>query len=162
GNAGTTSFTFTVSLSAASGQTVSVVAQTADGTATVANNDYTARPATTLTFAPGVTSQPFTVQVTGDTAPEPNDTFLVNLGTPTTRHSRLPRGPGHDRARRHRRPRVPHRRQPGRGQPRHHKLPLRGQPERGQRPDGHRGRADRQRPNRQRRARHGGHRLHGG
>src|SRR5262249_49262058 len=52
GNSGTTSATFTVSLSAASTQTVSVQYATADGSATVAGGDY--QPASgTLTFKPG-------------------------------------------------------------------------------------------------------------
>ncbi len=44
---------FTVSLSAASGQTVTVNYATADGTATVADSDYQAIASTTLTFLPG-------------------------------------------------------------------------------------------------------------
>ena len=48
---------FTVSLSAASGQTVTVDYATADGTAT-AGADYTALPTTTLTFLPGETTKP--------------------------------------------------------------------------------------------------------
>ncbi|MCU0116599.1 hypothetical protein N8H09_17700 [Curtobacterium flaccumfaciens] len=55
GNSGTTTANFTVSLSAASGQTVSVNYATADGTAT-AGSDYVARSGT-LTFAPGTTAQ---------------------------------------------------------------------------------------------------------
>jgi len=81
GNAGTTAFTFNVSLSAASGQTVTVHYQTADGTA-VAPGDYTALPDTVLTFNPGTTTLPVTVLVNGDTGVEPNETFFVNLTTP--------------------------------------------------------------------------------
>ncbi|MBV9495282.1 MAG: right-handed parallel beta-helix repeat-containing protein, partial [Acidobacteria bacterium] len=81
GNSGTTSFTFPVTLSAASGQTVTVNYATAAGTAT-SGTDFT--PASgTLTFAPGVTTQNVTVQVTGDTVNEANETFTVNLSTPT-------------------------------------------------------------------------------
>ncbi len=83
GNAGTTPFTFNVNLSAASGQTITVHYQTADGTATVANNDYVAIPDTTLTFNPGETSKPITVNVNGDLNVEPNETFFVNLSLPT-------------------------------------------------------------------------------
>ncbi|MEO6394005.1 MAG: Calx-beta domain-containing protein [Pyrinomonadaceae bacterium] len=83
GNAGTTMFTFNVTLSAASGQTVSVHYATADGTATLANNDYQQITDTTLTFNPGQFSLPVTVLVNGDTAVEPNETFFVNLTTPT-------------------------------------------------------------------------------
>jgi len=51
GNAGTTALGFTVSLSAVSGQAVSVSFATADGTATTADGDYVAASGT-LTFAP--------------------------------------------------------------------------------------------------------------
>ncbi|WP_425520907.1 putative Ig domain-containing protein [Xanthomonas hortorum] len=77
GNSGTTTATFTVSLSAASGQTVSVNYATADGTAT-AGSDYVARSGT-LTFAPGTTAQGVAITVNGDTAVEPNETFSVGL-----------------------------------------------------------------------------------
>ncbi len=78
GDAGTVNAVFTVSLSAASGQTVTVQFATADGTAT-AGSDYVAVPLTTLTFNPGETSKTVTVQVNGDTLPESNETFFVNL-----------------------------------------------------------------------------------
>ncbi len=77
GNSGTTMATFTVSLSAASGQTVSVNYASADGTAT-AGSDYVARSGT-LTFAPGTTAQGVAITVNGDTAVEPNETFSVGL-----------------------------------------------------------------------------------
>ncbi|MBN6152033.1 autotransporter domain-containing protein [Xanthomonas sp. AmX2] len=77
GNGGTTTATFTVSLSTASGQTVSVNYATADGTA-AAGSDYVARSGT-LTFAPGVTAQGVAITVNGDTAVEPNETFSVDL-----------------------------------------------------------------------------------
>ncbi|MBB4128700.1 uncharacterized protein YhjY with autotransporter beta-barrel domain [Xanthomonas translucens] len=77
GNSGTTTATFTVSLSAASGQTVTVNYATADGTAT-AGSDYVARSGT-LTFAPGTTAQGVAVTVNGDTTVEPNETFSVSL-----------------------------------------------------------------------------------
>ncbi len=80
GNAGTTAFTFTVTLSAASASTVTVNYATADGTAT-AGSDYTATSGT-LTFNPGVLTQPITVNVSGDTTVEANETFFVNLSTP--------------------------------------------------------------------------------
>ena len=77
GNGGTTTATFTVSLSAASGQTVSVNYASADGTAT-AGSDYVARSGM-LTFAPGTTAQGVAITVNGDTAVEPNETFAVDL-----------------------------------------------------------------------------------
>jgi parallel beta-helix repeat protein len=82
GNSGTTSFTFNVSLSGQSGQSVTVNFGTvAGGTATL-GNDY--QPASTmLTFAPGETIKPVTVLVNGDTQDEPNKTFFVQLSSPT-------------------------------------------------------------------------------
>jgi len=81
GNAGTTTLGFTVSLSAVSGQTVTVGYATADGTATTADADYMAASGT-LTFAPGATTQPVSVTVNGDTKNEANETFVVNLTGP--------------------------------------------------------------------------------
>jgi hypothetical protein len=82
GNAGMTPFNFGVSLSSASSQTVTVHYQTADGTATTANNDYVAIPDTVLTFNPGETFKTITVQVNGDLNVETNETFAVNLSLP--------------------------------------------------------------------------------
>jgi hypothetical protein len=81
GNAGTVAANFTVTLGAASGQTVTVNFATADGTAT-AGSDYVATTGT-LTFAPGITTQPVAVTVNGDIVPEANETFSVNLSAPT-------------------------------------------------------------------------------
>ncbi|HEV7508501.1 MAG TPA: Calx-beta domain-containing protein [Thermoanaerobaculia bacterium] len=83
GNAGTTPFTFTVTLSAASATPVTVSYATADGSATAAGNDYV--PASgVLTFVPGgPLSQTITVNVVGDLAVEPNETFTVNLSAPS-------------------------------------------------------------------------------
>jgi hypothetical protein len=82
GNTGTTSATFSVSLSAASTQTVTVHYATADGTATTAGGDYQATSGT-LTFAPGVTSQSATVLVNGDHLVEGTESFLLVLTNPT-------------------------------------------------------------------------------
>jgi hypothetical protein len=81
GNTGTTSATFTVKLSAASGQTVSVHYDTVDGSATSAGGDYQAASGT-LTFAPGVTSQTITVLVNGDRLAESSESFSLRLGDP--------------------------------------------------------------------------------
>lgn len=79
GNTGSRSATFTVRLSAASTQTVSVHYATADGTATLAGNDFQATSGT-LTFAPGQTSLTISVPVNGDRLAESiTDTFLVKL-----------------------------------------------------------------------------------
>jgi large repetitive protein len=82
GDSGATAFTFTVSLSPANAQPVTVDYATVDGTAT-APGDYQAVSATTLTFAPGETSKTVTVQVNGDTNVESDENFVVNLSNPT-------------------------------------------------------------------------------
>src|SRR5207244_2738164 len=71
---------FTVTLSSASSQTVTVDYTTADGTAN-APTDYLATPGT-LTFDPGVTSQTIMVAVKGDVVIEPDETFSVDLTNP--------------------------------------------------------------------------------
>ena len=84
GNAGPATMTFTVSLSAppATGQTVTVKAATADGSATAASGDYTAVPVTTLSFAAGETTKTVAVAVNGDTTAEPNETMFLKLTGP--------------------------------------------------------------------------------
>ncbi|MBI2391069.1 MAG: hypothetical protein HYV09_15865 [Deltaproteobacteria bacterium] len=81
GNGGTTTATFTVTLSASMPGTVTVNYATSNGTA-IAGSDYTAATGT-LTFAPGTTSQTVTVTVTGDTLDENNEFFWVNLSGAT-------------------------------------------------------------------------------
>jgi hypothetical protein len=80
GNSGTTNAVFTVSLSVASGKTVTVNHATASGTATL-GSDYTAVSGT-LTFPPGSTAQTVSVPVIGDLVDEDNETFFVNLTGP--------------------------------------------------------------------------------
>jgi hypothetical protein len=80
GDSGTTAFSFTVTLSAPSSQTVTVHFATADGTATTASGDYQAASGD-LTFNPGDTSTTVTVQVNGDTTPERDESFSVNLSS---------------------------------------------------------------------------------
>jgi hypothetical protein len=88
GDAGTTDFVFTVSLSAPSGKPITVAYASADGTsahpATVADGDYTSKGGT-LSFAADDTnlSQTVTVQVKTDTKDEFDETFNVNLSSPT-------------------------------------------------------------------------------
>lgn len=81
GNSGTTNAVLTVSLSAASGQTVTVNYASADGTAT-APGDYTAVSGV-LTFTPGQTVRTISVPVAGETVPEANETLFVNLSGAT-------------------------------------------------------------------------------
>lgn len=78
GNSGTVSANFTVTLSAASANSVTVNYSTADGTATIAGSDYAAASGT-LTFAPGETSKTISVLVNGDKLVESNEQFYVNL-----------------------------------------------------------------------------------
>jgi hypothetical protein len=81
GNTGQTAFAFQITLSAASVEEIRVDFQTADGTATVADNDYTPTNGT-LVFAPGETQKSITVLVTGDTKVEPDEQFSVRLFSP--------------------------------------------------------------------------------
>lgn len=81
GNSGTRQATFTVRLSAASTQVVSVAFATADGSAT-AGQDYQGR-AGTLLFNPGQTTADVTVAINGDTTVEPDETFQLQLANPT-------------------------------------------------------------------------------
>ena len=82
GNSGTSTATFTVTLSPASANTVTVDFATANGTATIAGNDYQSATGT-LTFNPGDTSKPINVTINGDTLVEPDETFFVNLTNAT-------------------------------------------------------------------------------
>ncbi len=79
GNAGTTSFTFTVTRSStATAETIDFTI--VDGTAKSADNDFTSSsPTGTLSFAIGDNSETITVDVNSDTKVEANETFFVNL-----------------------------------------------------------------------------------
>ncbi len=80
GNAGPTTATFTVSVTPplATGD-ITFDIGTADGTATIANNDYVAHSLNGQTIPANSPSYTFDVTVNGDTAFEPNETFFVNL-----------------------------------------------------------------------------------
>jgi len=87
GNAGTQNASLNVTLNNASGLQVTVVFATANDTATGgaacgAAVDFV-NINNSLTFAPGVTSQPINVTVCGDTVIENNERLRVNLSTPT-------------------------------------------------------------------------------
>ena len=81
GDGGARDLSFTVTLSQATTNPVTVTYATADGTAT-AGQDYVARTGT-LTFAPGETTKVITVKVTGDTTIEGNETLKINLSSPS-------------------------------------------------------------------------------
>ncbi|WP_246777098.1 Calx-beta domain-containing protein [Microvirga sp. VF16] len=71
----------TVSLSKASSEAITVNYATANGTAQ-AGADYVAKSGT-LTFAPGETSKTIAVAVIGDTTVEANESFRLDLSSPT-------------------------------------------------------------------------------
>jgi hypothetical protein len=72
--------TFTVTLSAAYDQAVTLSYRTVDNTAisSTGNADYVANSGT-LTFAPGETTKTITIEVKGDNKPEANETFYLDL-----------------------------------------------------------------------------------
>ena len=82
GNSGTSLATFTVAMSQASANTVSFDVATADGTAN-AGSDYVALALAGQSIAPGATSKTVSVTINGDTTPEANETFTVNLSNAT-------------------------------------------------------------------------------
>jgi Calx-beta domain len=98
GNSGLTPMPFTVSLDATPSTTVTVDYSTSPGTAiggascgppTDPDPDYLSQATpsngtpTTLVFPMGTASETITVSVCGDTVPEPNETFNVNLCCPS-------------------------------------------------------------------------------
>jgi acid phosphatase type 7 len=82
GDSGQSDFSFTVSLTNPSSQTVTVDYQTQDGTATTADSDYTAASGT-LTFDPGQTTKTVSAKVNGDTVFEPDEGFTLKLQSAT-------------------------------------------------------------------------------
>lgn len=71
-------FTFTVTLSTAYDQAVTMSYRTVEGTAKTSNSDYIAKTGT-LTFAPGETTKNITIEVNGDSKREANETFYLDL-----------------------------------------------------------------------------------
>jgi hypothetical protein len=84
--------TFTVRLSAASNNTVTVQYMTTDDTA-LANIDYTPVSGQ-VTFMPGQTTRPLVVPILADTLDEPNERFVVILGHPVNANITNPFGFG--------------------------------------------------------------------
>ena len=82
GNAGTTNFTFTASLSQASGFDVSVNFATANGTATGGIDYASANGTLNFSSALAETSKTVTIAVQGELLIEINETFFVNLTAP--------------------------------------------------------------------------------
>lgn len=81
GNSGTKTLSFTVSLDAPSGRTVSVDYKTINGGSpqATAGVDYVASALTTLTFTAGQTSKTINITINGDTTVEGNEQFQVSL-----------------------------------------------------------------------------------
>ena len=77
---GTTTASFTVTLSPTSGGPTTVDYATANGTATAA--DYVAKSGT-LSFGAGVSTQPISIVVNADAVKEGVETFTINLSNPT-------------------------------------------------------------------------------
>jgi len=83
GDAGSTQFDFTVMLFPAVGTPVSFDIATADGTAQ-AGVDYVSRNLAGQIIPAGETTYTFSVDVLGNTTPEPDKTFFVNLTNAST------------------------------------------------------------------------------
>jgi hypothetical protein len=81
GDSGTTNAVVIVSLSAATGRTITADYNTIAGSAT-SGVDFVAASGS-LTFAPSVTTQGVTVSIIGDAINETNETFRVVLSNPT-------------------------------------------------------------------------------
>jgi Calx-beta domain len=81
GSAATTAFSFHITLSAASDETVEVSATTFDGTA-IAGQDFTAIAGQRITFAPGETDRIVTVSVLNDAAFEVEERFAIRMHDP--------------------------------------------------------------------------------
>jgi|GEM_PF-1650301 len=81
GDAGTQNAAITLRLSQPASNTVSVRFATAGGTAT-AGSDFVAK-AGSVSFAAGTTTRQVLIAIKGDRAYEPNETFSINLSSPT-------------------------------------------------------------------------------
>jgi hypothetical protein len=82
-DAGVSYLEFAVTLSLLARNDVTVDYDTSDGTATLADNDYTATSGQ-LTIKPGKTSSIITVPVLGDVAAEPNERLTLTLSNPSS------------------------------------------------------------------------------
>lgn len=81
GNSGTKNMTFTLTRSGPTTSAVSVKAATQNGTAT-APSDFTAKAATSISFAAGQTTKTFVVSTKGDLLTEDTESFNVVLSSP--------------------------------------------------------------------------------
>ena len=88
-----TAVSFTITLSAARSMPVDVTATVADGTATLADSDYTdASGLITIPAGPAAQTYTFSVPTTADAKVEPNETFTVTL-TSADLNATMPAGP---------------------------------------------------------------------
>ncbi|MBN2777226.1 MAG: HYR domain-containing protein [Bacteroidales bacterium] len=78
GDAGTVEYVFTITMSDVSDANVVLDYASVEGTATIADNDYTAVSGT-HTFTPGQTSKTVSVFVNGDTQVEPDEAYTILL-----------------------------------------------------------------------------------
>jgi hypothetical protein len=81
GQKGTSSLSFRLTLSSPSDLPVSVRATTFDGTAS-SDSDYTELDGELVQFAPGELTKTIVVNIQGDSAIEPNETFTIVLTSP--------------------------------------------------------------------------------
>jgi uncharacterized repeat protein (TIGR01451 family) len=79
GDSGTTAFTFMVSLSSAAGPAGVTFDIGTQNNSAIAPTDYTTKTLTGQVIPSGGTSATFTIFVIGDTSPESNETFFVNV-----------------------------------------------------------------------------------
>jgi subtilisin family serine protease len=93
GDSGSAPLNFTISLSTPVSFPVSVVYNTADGTA-LNNQDYNRVYSTTVTFQPGQTNQTVAVSIKGDRTVEPDETFTVRLLSSSNATIGRPEGTG--------------------------------------------------------------------
>ncbi len=106
GNAGTTPATFTearpgnlagpstvkaATATATAATTATATTATAAATTASAGADYTALVSTTVSFAAGEASKTVSVDITGDTADEADETFNLTLAQPPAPSSPTPR-----------------------------------------------------------------------
>jgi hypothetical protein len=84
GNSGTTPLTFQIIVTNPNSTAITLMANTVDGTATIADNDYVALTNLPITIPANTTIYNFNVLINGDTNPaESDETFNVILSNPT-------------------------------------------------------------------------------
>ena len=82
GNSGTVDMNFSVNTFVTSTQDITIYYETADDTATIADNDYQSANSS-ITIPAGQTTGTITIHVNGDTKLEDDETFFVNITSAT-------------------------------------------------------------------------------